>query len=265
MTAGTIPVGVEATLHLLMQKNKARILSEPTLVTLSGKEASFLSGGEMPIVQQLQNTFTVEFKQFGVLMKIKPTVDSARNINTHISTEVSDVNANVTVLGVPSFSTRRAETDVQVKDGQTIFIGGLLSHNVQESLRKFPWLADIPVLGLLFRSKDFQSSRSELLIFVTPEVIKDVDTEAATSAQTRAMQDWNKEAGKDELKTPPCKASAPPCKASAPSPKASAPPPKASVPPAAPAAKPPATAAPSAPDAPPAPKTNFGPAHPVGE
>jgi pilus assembly protein CpaC len=194
ISAGTIPVGVEATLRLLMQNNKARILSEPTLLTLSGKEASFLSGGEMPIVQQLQNTFTVEFKQFGVLMKIKPTVDSARNINTHISTEVSDINPNVTVQGVPSFSTRRAETDVQVKDGQTIFIGGLFSHSIRDSLRKFPWLAEIPVLGLLFRSKDFQSNRSELLIFVTPEVVKDIDVAAATAARTTEMKDWRKTA-----------------------------------------------------------------------
>ena len=238
-TAGTIPIGVEATLHLLIQNNKARVLSEPTLVTLSGKEASFLSGGEMPIVQQLQNTFTVEFKQFGVLMKIKPTVDSERNINTHISTEVSDVNPNITIQGVPSFSTRRAETDVQVKDGQTIFIGGLLSHNVTDQLRKFPWLADIPVLGLLFRSKDFQASRSELLIFVTPEVIKDVDAEAAMAVQTQAMRDWNNEAGRDELKTPSCKAPCKPayCKMSA------QPACKASVQPAAPVATPPAPVA----------------------
>ena len=242
MSAGTVPVGVEATLHLLVQQSKARILSEPTLVTLSGKEASFLSGGEMPIVQQLQNTYTVEFKQYGVLMKIKPTVDSVRNINTHIATEVSDVNSDVTVDGVPSFTTRRAETDVQVKDGQTIFIGGLLSHDVQESVRKFPWLADIPVLGLLFRSKDFQASRSELLIFVTPEVVKDVDTEAATSAQTPEMLDWNKDAGKDMCKDGGLE-KRPPCKAA--------------VPPVAPAEPVPATS--------PMPKTNFGPAHPAGE
>jgi pilus assembly protein CpaC len=251
ISAGTIPVGVEATLHLLMQNNKARVLSEPTLVTLSGKEASFLSGGEMPIVQQLQNSFTVEFKQFGVLMKIKPTVDSVRNINTHISTEVSDVNPNITIQGVPSFSTRRAETDVQVKDGQTIFIGGLLSHNVTDQLRKFPWLADIPVLGLIFRSKNFQANRSELLIFVTPEVVKDVDTEAATAARTTMMQDWNKDAGKDDMKTPPCCKST--CKASS---KVSCTVP---APQAAPADKPPT------PDAPTEPKTNFGPAHPTGE
>jgi pilus assembly protein CpaC len=205
----------------------------------------------MPIVQQLQNSFTVEFKQFGVLMKIKPTVDSARNINTHISTEVSDVNPNITVQGVPSFSTRRAETDVQVKDGQTIFIGGLLSHNVTDQLRKFPWLADIPVLGLIFRSKNFQANRSELLIFVTPEVVKDVDTEAATAARTTMMQDWNKDAGKDDMKTPPCCKST--CKASS---KVSCTVP---APQAAPADKPPT------PDAPTEPKTNFGPAHPTGE
>jgi pilus assembly protein CpaC len=235
LSAGAIPVGVEATLHLLMQKSKARILSEPTLVTLSGKEASFMSGGEMPIVQQLQNTFTVEFKQFGVLMKIKPTVDSSRNINTHISTEVSDVNPNLTVQGVPSFTTRRAETDVQVKDGQTIFIGGLFSHKIQESLRKFPWLADVPVLGLLFRSKEFQADRSELLIFVTPEVVKEIDAEAASAARMHAMQNWNKEAGRDELERPSSGISAPPSVQS------------------------PAPVVPL-----PAPKTNFVPAHPVG-
>lgn len=186
------PAAVEATLRLLSEKNAARILSEPTLVTLSGKEASFLSGGEVPIVQQLAQTFTVEFKEFGVRMKIKPTVDSEMRINTHILAEVSSVAPEVSISGVPSFRTRRAETDVQVADGQTVVIGGLLNNqHDRDAIRKVPWLGDIPVLGVLFRSKDYQANMTELLVFVTPEVVKDIDADVANAGRTPAMKDWN--------------------------------------------------------------------------
>jgi pilus assembly protein CpaC len=186
--------GVDATLQLLVQKDYARILSEPTLVTLSGKEASFLAGGEVPIVQRLTatETFSVIFKEFGVRMNIKSVVDSSYNINTHILTEVSRVNPDLTVAGVPSFLTRRTETDVQVKDGQTIVIGGLLDNNVErDAIRKLPWLGDVPVLGNLFRSKQFRQKQSELLVFVTPEVVKDIDAMTTTAPQTQLMQEWH--------------------------------------------------------------------------
>lgn len=204
ISLGDTPIGVEATLRLLQQKNFVRVLSEPTLVTLSGKEASFLAGGEAPIVQQLQNTFTVEFKEFGVRMKIKPTADSANNISSHLVAEVSDVNPAVTVQGVPSFTTRRAETDVQLKDGQTLAIGGLFSNNhTRDAIRKVPWLGDIPVLGALFRSKDFQNNQSELLFFVTMEIVKDIDAETGAAARTPSLQEWNSEkANKDVLELP---------------------------------------------------------------
>lgn len=191
ISLGTIPAAVEARLRALASKDAARILSEPTLVTLSGREASFLSGGEVPIVQQLAQTFTVEFKEFGVRMKIKPTVDSENNVGTHIMAEVSEVGATSTA-GIPSFRTRRAETHVQIKDGQTLVIGGLLNnqHN-RDAIRKIPWLGDIPVLGVLFRSKDYQGGQSELLVFVTPEVIKDVQNDPGAKPVTPAMQQWH--------------------------------------------------------------------------
>ncbi len=183
---------VEATLNALAQKDSARILAQPTLVTLSGKEASFLSGGEVPIVQQLADTFTVEFKEFGVLMNVKPVVDSDQNIATHIMTEVSSVAPEATASGVPQFRTRRAETDVKVKDGQTIVIGGLLNNeHARDAIRKVPWLGDIPVLGALFRSKDFRGNITELVVFVTPEVVKDIDADVANAIRTPAAKDWN--------------------------------------------------------------------------
>lgn len=191
ISLGTIPAAVEARLRALASKDAARILSEPTLVTLSGREASFLAGGEVPIVQQLAQTFTVEFKEFGVRMKIKPTVDSENNVNSHIMAEVSEVGATSTA-GIPSFRTRRAETHVQIKDGQTLVIGGLLNnqHN-RDAIRKVPWLGDIPVIGVLFRSKDYQAGQSELLVFVTPQVIKDPATDPAKEPVTPALQQWH--------------------------------------------------------------------------
>ncbi len=184
--------GVEAALNALTQNDSARILAQPTLVTLSGKEASFLSGGEVPIVQQLADTFTVEFKEFGVLMNILPVVDSDGNIATHIMTEVSNVGPEVTASGIPQFRTRRTETDVKVKDGQTIVISGLLNNeHARDAMRKVPWLGDIPVLGALFRSKSFQGNITELVVFVTPEVVKDIEADVANAIRTPALQDWN--------------------------------------------------------------------------
>jgi Flp pilus assembly secretin CpaC len=116
--------------------------------------------------------------------------------------EVSSVAPEVLVAGVPSFRTRRAETDVQVKDGQTIVIGGLLNNqHDRDAIRKVPWLGDIPGLGVLFRSKDYQANLSELLVFVTPEVVKDIDADAANAAQTPELQDWHGHQADEQLRT----------------------------------------------------------------
>jgi pilus assembly protein CpaC len=197
-TGGTIaPTTVSMTLLLdmLITKSYARILSEPTLVTFSGKEASFLVGEEIPIVEQLPQSFTVEFKDVGVKMKIKPTSDSENRINTTIHAEVSEL-TGTSFNNIPVISTKSADTTLQVNDGQTIVIGGLLENNINKDLlRKLPWLGDIPVLGALFRDKQFDQVKHEVLFFMTPEVIKDgvgddADAVASAGAQSPGMKNW---------------------------------------------------------------------------
>ncbi|MGA2602872.1 MAG: pilus assembly protein N-terminal domain-containing protein [Verrucomicrobiia bacterium] len=184
-------VTMDVILDVLISKSYARLLSEPTLVTFSGKEASFLVGSEIPIVEQLPQSFTVEFKDVGVRMKVKPVADSENRINTTIHAEVSQL-TGTSISGIPIISSKSADTVLQVNDGQTIVIGGLLENNVNKDvLRKLPWLGDIPVLGALFRDKQFDQAKREVLFFMTPEVMRDSKDElAATGAQSPAMKQW---------------------------------------------------------------------------
>jgi Flp pilus assembly secretin CpaC len=175
---------------MLITKSYARLLSEPTLVTFSGKEASFLVGEEIPIIQQLPQSFTVEFKEVGVRMRIKPTADSENRINTVIHAEVSQV-IGTGANSIPIIGAKTVDTTLQVNNGQTIVIGGLLENNIsRDVLRKLPYLADIPVLGLLFRDKQFDQAKREVLFFMTPEIMKDAEGVEATGAQTPGMRHW---------------------------------------------------------------------------
>ncbi len=184
-------VTLDVLLDVLISKSYARLLSEPTLVTFSGKEASFLVGSEIPIVEQLPQSFTVEFKEVGVRMKIKPVADSENRINTTIHAEVSQLTGQ-SFSGLPVIADKSADTVLQVNDGQTIVIGGLLENNVSKDfMRKLPWLGDIPVLGALFRDKQFDQAKREVLFFMTPEVMRDSqDNLVATGAQSPAMKQW---------------------------------------------------------------------------
>jgi len=183
-------VSMTMLLDMLITKSYARLLSEPTLVTFSGKEASFLVGEEIPIVQQLPQSFTVEFKEVGVRMKVKPTADSENRINTTIHAEVSQV-IGTGANSIPIIGAKTADTTLQANDGQTIVIGGLLENNVsRDILRKLPWLAEIPLIGALFRDKQFDQTKREVLFFMTPEVIKDIDADVANAAKTPGLQHW---------------------------------------------------------------------------
>jgi len=198
----TLDLGADVLLQLLITKSYARLLSEPTLTTLSGKEASFLVGQEVPIVQQLPQSFTVEFKEVGVRMKIKPTADSQNQINTVVHAEVSQV-VGTGQLGIPIIGTKKADTTLQVRDGQTVVIGGLIENNVDKDfLRKVPWLGEIPVLGALFRDKQFQQGQREVLFFMTPEIVKDIDGDVARAPRTPVMKDWNGKASEKVLENP---------------------------------------------------------------
>jgi pilus assembly protein CpaC len=171
------------------EKGLAKILAEPTLTTLSGQEAKFLSGGEFPIpVPQGNNgAVTVEFKEFGVGLRFLPMVLGGDSINVKLNVTVSDLaNSNTIAVGadnttstfiVPSLTKRSANAVVELRDGQTIGIAGLINDNVREVVTKFPGLGELPVIGALFRSQEFQNNESELVIMVTPRLAKPITPE----------------------------------------------------------------------------------------
>ncbi len=163
-----------------------KVLAEPNIVAISGQEASFLAGGKVfiPVARNNQATglatITLEEKEFGVGLKFTPTVLDGGRINLKVAPEVSELaqagSPFTTVGGItailPSFTTRRAQTTVQLGDGQSFAIAGLIKNNVTETVRKLPVLGEIPVLGALFRSSEFQGDRSELMFIITPRLVK---------------------------------------------------------------------------------------------
>jgi pilus assembly protein CpaC len=163
------------------------VLAEPNLTAISGKSATFLAGGEFPIIVPGQsNQTTVEFKKFGVQLGFTPTIVGTDRISLHVAPEVSQLsNAGaVQIAGfqIPALTTRRAETTVELGSGQSFAIAGLMQNNVTHDLNKFPGLGDVPVLGALFRSDRFQRNESELVIIVTPYLVRPVSSPLATPA-----------------------------------------------------------------------------------
>lgn len=152
------------------------ILAEPNLTTLSGEPAYFLAGGEFPTPTVDDGEVQIEFKQFGISLEFTPVVLDNGRINMRIKPEVSQLSSNgaVTLQGfnIPALSTRRVETTVELGSGQSFAIAGLISNNVSHDLEKFPWLGDIPILGALFRSSEFRRQETELIIIVTPYIVR---------------------------------------------------------------------------------------------
>lgn len=166
---------VSVRLSALVTQSLAKILAEPNLVALSGNEAKFLSGGEFPVlVPQGDGVNTIEFKEFGVGVSFTPTVLSDRRINLKLAAESSEIDSSTEVAGYPGISTRRTATTVELGDGQGLAIAGLLQNNLNNAVNKFPGLGDVPVLGTLFRSTDFQRNETELVIVVVPRLVKPV-------------------------------------------------------------------------------------------
>jgi pilus assembly protein CpaC len=167
-------------LDALKENGLVKILAEPTLVTISGQEANFLAGGEFPVpIPQQGDTITIVFKTFGVGLLFTPTVLSEDKISMKVTPEVSELDfSNAVSFGgfvIPGLTTRRASTAIELADGQSFAIAGLLNENVRESVSKFPILGDIPILGALFRSSSFQKNETELVIIVTPHLVKPLD------------------------------------------------------------------------------------------
>ena len=164
------------------QNGLVRLLAEPTLVAISGQEGSFLAGGKILVpVQQENNKVTLEEKEFGVGLRFTPTVLSGGRISLHVAPEVSELSRDgvgINAQGInarailPLITTRRAMTTVQLHDGQSFAIGGLIRNNQVSSIHGLPLLGEVPVLGALFRSTDFQQDRSELLFVITARLVK---------------------------------------------------------------------------------------------
>jgi len=168
--------------NALRENNLFRVLAEPNLTAISGQTASFLAGGEVPIpVTQggaTAGSITIEYKEFGVRLHFTPTIVGRQVIRLHVLTEFSDaVPSTALAGGLPTFSftTRRVESTVECGNGQTFAIAGLLSERVQAVASKIPGLGDVPVLGALFNSVDYQKSNTELVILVTPELVQALD------------------------------------------------------------------------------------------
>lgn len=154
----------------------ARVLAQPKLVCASGEQAEFLAGGELPIPLITNNQFTVLYKPYGVILKLRPTADRNGNIQTEIEAETSEVDTSVAVsvggsASVPGFRTRKVKTSVTVQHGDTIVLSGVFSHDEQKFVSKLPGIGSIPIIGELFKNRGFDSSKRELLIFVQPKVV----------------------------------------------------------------------------------------------
>jgi pilus assembly protein CpaC len=175
-------INFAATIKALETQNLLQILAEPNLVTESGKEASFLAGGEFPYpVPQVSaggagSTITIQFKEFGVRLTFTPVYTADGLIHLKVKPEVSslDYTNAVTLQGflIPAISTRRVESDMELRDGQSFAIAGLMDNTITNSMEKIPWISDIPILGKLFQSHSYNKSKTELLVVVTPRIVK---------------------------------------------------------------------------------------------
>lgn len=172
-----------------------KTLAEPTLTTMSGDTADFLAGGEFPIpvaqsagggILGAAPTITIEYKQFGIALAFTPTILQDGLINMVVKPEVSSLDPTTAVeisgVSVPGIKVRRAHTTVELRDGESFTIAGLLSDNYQDNIREYPWIGEIPILGTLFRSTDYQRDQTELVIVVTPHLVVPHKGYAATPA-----------------------------------------------------------------------------------
>ncbi len=175
-------INLLAAIQALEGKNLAQTLAEPNVMAINGKEASFLAGGEMPYPQVQAGTgvaaVTIAFKEYGIRLSFVPTVTPRGTIRLQVAPEVSqlDFSNAISIQGftVPAMTTRRVQTEVELDSGQSFVIAGLLDNETTESFSKVPGIGSIPVLGNLFKTRQYKKSNSELLILITPEIVRPI-------------------------------------------------------------------------------------------
>jgi pilus assembly protein CpaC len=177
---------IELLIRALTSKGMLKSLAEPNLMTLPGREASFLAGGEFPYPAVQggggNNAVSIVFKEFGIRLRFTPTITRNGSIRLKVMPEVSALDfSNPLVFGgftIPSLLTRRAETEVEMQSGQYLAIAGLVDNRMTNNSTKIPVLGDIPILGQFFRSKDARQNRTELLVLVSPKLVQPSNTPA---------------------------------------------------------------------------------------
>ncbi len=186
---------MHARINFLVRNNRAKVLSRPKLLCLSGKEAKLVVGGEVPYISASTTgaagtSVSVEYREYGVILKLRPEVLANEKILLNVGTEVSELDwANAIVvqsIQVPAFLTRKADTSLNVVSGDTIIIGGLIKNEESKNVDKVPWMGEVPILGGLFRSKEFQDDQTELVIMLTP-LIKKSELETAKLEAAEAL------------------------------------------------------------------------------
>lgn len=169
---------IQTTINLAKNNGDVTILAEPELSARSGGVASFLAGGQVPIQSAggVGVPPSITYKDYGIKISIKPAADEKGNVIASIKAELSQIDASTSINNTPGFLTRSSETEINVRSGQTMVISGLINRNMQNSVVKVPGLGDIPIIGAIFRSRNFSNDRSDLLIAVTPVVVDSAST-----------------------------------------------------------------------------------------
>ncbi|MFO7304580.1 MAG: pilus assembly protein N-terminal domain-containing protein [Gammaproteobacteria bacterium] len=166
---------VESVVNLLVNNGDARLLAEPLLTCISGGQADFLVGGEVPIpVQNQDGALNVIFKQFGIILNVAPRASDGL-IRTKVGVEVSSVDKAISVLGFPGFATRKTHTEMNVQSGETMIVAGLFNSEDAKTVVKMPGLGSLPILGEFFKSRQFRRGETELVVLVTPQILGEDD------------------------------------------------------------------------------------------
>lgn len=187
LIVGSASRGIFADLSILEANNLARVLAQPTLVALSGQSASFLAGGEIPVpVPQSFGTISIQWKAYGVGLTLTPTVLSQRRIALKVAPESSQLDfvhaITIDSIQVPALTTRRADTTVELGDGESFVIGGLIDRETTSNVNKVPFLGDLPIIGTFFKNLSYQQNDKELVIIVTPHLVAPIAKGAALPA-----------------------------------------------------------------------------------
>jgi pilus assembly protein CpaC len=199
---------INATLQALITNGDAKILSQPSMVTMSGEKANILIGGEIPIpMSNSEGQITVEWREYGIKLNIEPTVDAENKITSKVNAEVSTLDSSSAAainlsngLSIPALRSRKAETVIHLSSGSTMVIGGLLSSDEGKQVTKIPFLGDLPVLGRFFRSTSTSKEKKEIIILVTPTLVDETTPIIMSDEMKKLLEDKELKAGGTDKK-----------------------------------------------------------------